>query len=1015
MDQKHFIQVTQGGATRDVVWKCLLCKGRATTNIIKHSMTDQHKAYVKDIERWQFQHADLSNSGRSHSLTGFNIEKDNNDFNEIRDSSKGGFSKKDYTDSDSTSDGEILNDSQSEVSSSSLKIQGDGDSMEDLLIGQDDNLDYQCDQSYWFPFKKKEIMIGCLIAGCTRTLMSRKTYNHIQVVLRLCDLQLPSWKTELGNPIVAKYLDFYPENSEGENIYKLSQCEKWLHQYPRDLRAQMIRVGDQSFYIYEPAQIIDRNVVVPLYFYNKGNKLWAKVCKLNVLVLPSSLVELSISGDLNFYSSNMKEIMAEDFLKPYHEITFNDGRPLKSICRNELYEITPERTEIIKLPNPWRLKAQGRMIRHVPLSIYSDDTSGNLSKQWNKHISIFMSLVGLTPHISNQEYNTLFVATSNIATALELAAPVVEELNILSKSGFFTFDYSLQEDVLVLPVILIFLGDSPMHAEITSTLHPNVSLQPCRICKLKAKNKKDKATGTYVDNFIGRNTNGILVKPNLRSWIDTKKAAYLTWYLVQRGAPKTQVQSCISEFGVKDVLNQTIIHTIKENQDTKVTYNIRRLQDDSIGKLFNPFYELKGFDGHKDTPVEVLHVILLGIVKYLYCDFICGLTVDKKEELVARFQSFDISNLNIPSIKAKYLVQHYSSLVGKDFKIIIQAAPFVFFTIIEESRQKIWISLCHLCSLIFQTHISCLENYVANLNSFTQDFLIKLISSNAQWVDKPKFHILLHLSQSVARFGPASLFATEKYCLSGGNCISETNISIVSPSYQVKNLLLKNPTIQNLLGLDSYIFKVKPSCTTPKGIKSISPNSDWINILLFELEDHQTIKANSFVSIKAQQANKNNFIAFIIGIWGKIYIHCMHCEMLEVDPLYGMRTLKKLNREDFISAKSIISGLNVQHHCAGAKCLIRRTLPKRLERQETDMMLNELQHNFRFNLCVINTASLRAQDKHHAPARITTPQIQPLQALNAVHDGLSEWKKNNNRKGKNKAAESVTSIDPSLP
>ncbi|CAH7677113.1 hypothetical protein PPACK8108_LOCUS12246 [Phakopsora pachyrhizi] len=242
-------------------------------------------------------------------------------------------------------------------------------------MGQDDNLDYQCDQSYWFPFKKKEIMIGCLIAGCTRTLMSRKTYNHIQVVLRLFDVQLPSWKTvqsaktqlqklthckkytslsvignpmttasiqgllkqELGNPIVAKYLDFYPENSEGENIYKLSQCEKWLHQYPRDLLAQMIRVGDQSFYIYEPAQIIDRNVVVPLYFYNKGNKLRAKVCKLNVLVLPSSLVELSISGDLNFYSSNMKEIMAEEFLKPYHEITFNDGRPLKSICRNELY------------------------------------------------------------------------------------------------------------------------------------------------------------------------------------------------------------------------------------------------------------------------------------------------------------------------------------------------------------------------------------------------------------------------------------------------------------------------------------------------------------------------------------------------------------------------------------------------------------------------------------------------------------------------------------------------------
>ncbi|CAH7677338.1 hypothetical protein PPACK8108_LOCUS12479 [Phakopsora pachyrhizi] len=582
----------------EVVWKCLLCK-------------------------------DMSNSGRSHSLTGFNIEKDNNDVNEIRGSSKCGFSTKDYTDSDSTSDGEILNDSQSEISSSFLKRHGD---------------------------------------GCTPTLMSRKTYNHIQVVLRLCDVQLPSWntfqsaKTQLQKMTHCKK---YTSLSDIGNPMTTVSIQGLLKQ------AQMIRVGDQSFYIYEPAQIIDRNVVVPLYFYNKGSKLWAKVCKLNVLVLLSSLVELSISGDLNFYSSYMKEIMAEEFLKPYHEITFNDGRPLKSICRNVLY--------------------------------------------------------GLTPHISNQEYNTLFVATSNIATELELAAPVAEELNIISTSRFFTFDYSLQEDVLALPVALLFMGDSPMHAEITSTMHPNLSLQPCRICKLKAKNKKEKATGTCVDNFIRQNTNGILVKPKLRSWIDTKKNAYHTWYLVQRGAPKTQ----------------TIIHTIKENQDTKLIYNITRLQDDSIEKLFNPFYELKGFDGHKDTPVEVLHVILLGIVKYLYCDLISGLTVDKKDELVAQLQSFDI----------------------------------------------------------------------ANLNSFTQDFLIKLISSNAQWVNKPKFHILLHQSQSVARFGPASLFATEKfesyngvvqqesihsncqspsqdiansfmnfsairYCLSGGNCISETNVSI---------------------------------------------------------------------------------------------------------------------------------------------------------------------------------------------------------------------------------------------
>ncbi|KAI8443171.1 hypothetical protein BY996DRAFT_4604259 [Phakopsora pachyrhizi] len=106
-----------------------------------------------------------------------------------------------------------------------------------------------------------------------------------------------------------------------------------------------------------------------------------------------------------------------------------------------------------------------------------------------------------------------------------------------------------------------------------------------------------------------------------------------------------------------------------------------------------------------------------------------------------------------------------------------------------------------------------------------------------------------------------------------------------------------------------------------------------------------------------------------------------------------MRTLKKINREEFLSAKTVISGTNVQHHCAGAKCLIKRTLPRRLERQEKDMMLKEVHHNYNFNLYVINTVSSREQDEHHAPAWIPLPPIQPLDVLNTVHNGLSEWKK----------------------
>ncbi|KAI8444521.1 hypothetical protein BY996DRAFT_8694743 [Phakopsora pachyrhizi] len=834
-------------------------------------------------------------------------------------------SDSEYSESEPDAHSNISSKESSDLQEALSEFSEDMESIEETNFESKFSQDSCGENIDWYPFKKKEIMIGCILAGCTRSLMSRKTYDHIRLVLRLCNVDLPSWRTvqsakaklqkytycrvqksDLGNPLVSKFVEFYPELSNGKNIYKLSQSEKWLHQFPRNLRAQMISVGGKQFYIYEPVQLIDGIVVVPVFFYTKGGKIYAKASKLNVSIDSSEDVNISICWNLDFFSPDTTEIFGEDFWRPYNEILFSDRILLATKCRNILHEITSEGKEIIQLPNPWRVKADGKMIRHIPLNFYSDDTSGNVSKQWNKHFSIFMSLAGLPPKLSNQESNTLFVATSNIATALELAAPVCDELNNISLSGFTAFDYSLQEHVLVLPVVLLFMADSPMHAEITSTMQPNVSLQPC-------------------------------------------------------------------------------------------------------------------FDGHKDTPVEVLHVVLLGILKYLYRDLIGGLSANKKEELIARLQTFDTNNLNIQPIKAKYLIQHYSSLVGKDFKALIQAAPFVFFQLIEESKRKIWTSLCHLCSFIFQTHIRDIKKYTAKITYFTQDFLLKLISASAQWVNKPKFHMLIHLSQSIARFGPASLFATEKfesyngvvpqasihsnrqspsrdiannflnysalrYCFSGGYLQTESSRPNISPSYQVKNLLLNTPSIQNLLGLDSQTFKQKPrfpvfknssqsdaDCNNnaPSEIKAINPELDWLKILSFELDEHQSIKANSFISVKSQEITQNNFIAYIIGI-------------------------------------------NVQHHCAGAKCLIRRTLPRRLERQETDMMLKEVHHNFNFNLYVINTASLRSQDEHHSPARIPLPPIQPLDVLNAVHNGLSEWKKGKNSKGKNKAPESMSSIDPSL-
>lgn len=94
---------------------------------------------------------------------------------------------------------------------------------------------------------------------------------------------------------------------------------------------------------------------------------------------------------------------------------------------------------VIKIPNVWRERAQGLIIRSVPVALYSDDTSGNVSKKWNKHMSFYLTLGGLSPKLTNQEYYIEPMCTSNTASALELAGLLVEEL----KSVWLTFQMFL--------------------------------------------------------------------------------------------------------------------------------------------------------------------------------------------------------------------------------------------------------------------------------------------------------------------------------------------------------------------------------------------------------------------------------------------------------------------------------------------------------------------------------------------------------------------------------------------
>lgn len=170
---------------------------------------------------------------------------------------------------------------------------------------------------------------------------------------------------------------------------------------------------------------------------------------------------------------------------------------------------------------------------------------------------------------------------------------------------------------------------------------------------------------------------------------------------------------------------------------------------------------MTGFDGHLDTPVESLHVVLLGIAKYLYRHAINKIPASQHQELRGRWQSFDISGLNVAPVQPETMVKYANSLVGKEFRVVLQAAAFVLFPFLDEKERQLWITLGHLSSYIFQTQIMDKSQYLKELQIIIHRFLNQLILITGQWANKPKFHMLIHLLLSIERFGPASLFATQ--------------------------------------------------------------------------------------------------------------------------------------------------------------------------------------------------------------------------------------------------------------
>lgn len=216
------------------------------------------------------------------------------------------------------------------------------------------------------------------------------------------------------------------------------------------------------------------------------------------------------------------------------------------------------------------------------------------------------------------------------------------------------------------------------------------------------------------------------------------------------GAPSA-VDGMATETGSKDkyfqyfvAKLQTASAKLKEQQKSRpsgcrgmskadeVKTMLQELRAELPGDLFNPVLSISGidvslcqllsadkyqpldFDPNSDSPVEILHVVLLGVVKYWWRDAVSRQSSKGKELLKTRLSSVDVAGLNISPLRGHTLVQYAGSLVGRDFRVILQVAPAVLHGLIPAAHYEGWLSLCKLAPLMFQPVIEHLPTYLVS-------------------------------------------------------------------------------------------------------------------------------------------------------------------------------------------------------------------------------------------------------------------------------------------------------------
>lgn len=86
----------------------------------------------------------------------------------------------------------------------------------------------------------------------------------------------------MANPKVRPNLHFYPEDA-GDTLEHAWQGRRWKEKIDPTLLTPMVRLGNQDFFVHEPAYLLNGTVCVPIRWFEREGRLFARAALMEVV------------------------------------------------------------------------------------------------------------------------------------------------------------------------------------------------------------------------------------------------------------------------------------------------------------------------------------------------------------------------------------------------------------------------------------------------------------------------------------------------------------------------------------------------------------------------------------------------------------------------------------------------------------------------------------------------------------------------------------------------------------